>query len=56
MVLDNAVPIRDKMQVIYREMTLDGVKSNDRWNAIQALVKIARCSWRAMIGYLLIGL
>ena len=25
--LDNAVRIRDKMQVVYKEMTLDGVKS-----------------------------
>lgn len=29
MVLDNAVPIRDKMLIIYKEMTLDGVKSNE---------------------------
>ena len=26
--MDNAVRIRDKMQVVYKEMTLDGVKSN----------------------------
>ena len=33
--LDNAVRIRDKMQVVYKEMTLDGVKSNKaKWNLI----------------------
>ena len=26
--MNNAVRIRDKMQVVYKEMTLDGVKSN----------------------------
>ena len=26
--LDNAVRIRDNMQVVYKEMTPDGVKSN----------------------------
>ena len=27
-VLDNAVRIRDKMQVVYKEMECDGAKSN----------------------------
>ena len=39
MVLDNAVRISDKVQVVYQEMTLDGAKSN-WWNTIQACEKL----------------
>ena len=35
MVLDNAVKIRDRMQVVYKESACDGAKSNEeKWNLI----------------------
>ena len=35
--LDSAVRIRNKMQVVYKEMTCDGAKSNlAKWNLIGA--------------------
>ena len=35
MVLDNAVRIRDKMQVVYKEMACDRVRSNmEKWDFI----------------------
>ena len=35
LVLDNAVTIRDKMQVVYKEMPYDGAKSYEaKWNLI----------------------
>ena len=38
MVLDNAVRISDKVQVVYQEMTLDGAKSNvAKWNSIDGI-------------------
>ena len=52
MVLDNAVRIRDKMQVVYNEMTLDEVKSNKaKLNLIGEIqfkgMKSATCSCSA---------
>ena len=36
--LDNAVRIRDKMQVVYKKMTRDSAKSNvTKWNLIGAI-------------------
>ena len=35
LVLDNAVRIRDKMQVVFQEMARDGAKTNvAKWNLI----------------------
>ena len=35
MVLDNAVRMRDKIQVVHKELTCDGAKSNmAKWNLI----------------------
>ena len=54
-VLDNAVRIRDRIQVVYKESACDGAKSNvAKWNLIDRIQfkHVKNC----LIGYVLIGL